>query len=198
MICTILGQTLNSWCGLVAFYWFLSISTLTYVFPAWLPQESSWSMLMDKLRLVLLSRWLWKTFLPNQITMWAYWLSRCLEFSFCVAAWAALQVCPVPFKISNPNLKSKGCVRGWALCRRKHRLWRAWLVELSAVTGRKGWQLRHMRGLLANVRLRWTLRGCFWSSCWGEQEPFEQIFGLLISCFLGLIISGLPEIGLFP
>lgn len=65
-------------------------------------------------------------------------------------------------------------------------------MELSAVTGRKGWQLCHIPGFLANMWLRLTLRGCFWSSCWGEQELFEQNFGLLISCFLGIIISGLP------
>lgn len=47
----------------------------------------------------------------------------------------------------------------------------------------------HAVCLLADICLRWTFRRCFQSSCWGQHEPFEQNFGLLISCFLGIIIS---------
>lgn len=84
---------------------------------AWLPQESSWSMLMRQTGLSL-----WKTCLPNQIAMGAYWVSRCLEISFSLSVWDAPGVCPVPFNISDPDLEGKVCVQGLGdVCRRKRR-----------------------------------------------------------------------------
>lgn len=63
---------------------------------------------------------LWKTFLPKQIAMRAYWVSRSLEISFSVAVWGAPQACPVPFNVSDPDLKWRGCVKGPGnACRRK-------------------------------------------------------------------------------
>lgn len=66
-------------------------------------------------------------------------------------------------------------------------------IELEVCSHRKeGMAIApHAVCLLANICLRWTFRRCFPSSCWGKHEPFEQNFGLLISCFLGIVISRL-------
>ena len=132
----------------------------------------------------------WKTFLPNQIARQDYRLSRSLGISFSVAVWDALQVRPVPFNISDPDLKWKGCMtRPGYVCRRKCSGSKEAACFVgnwkSVVTGRKGWQLHHMLCAFWQTHvLRWTFRSCFRSSCWGEHKPFEQNFGLFISCFL--------------